>query len=146
MANERERQQRLYGNDEAPPDWFDQPEDFERQRDEARGWLHSYKKNMNVPEAHLDLRLFHGEMRTEVLRILENESRILGPLKFKLEVVVNLEMEREDGITERMNYFTVKRNPVLLNAFTVHGAAGRLNELLEEQLEALANFTERGLG
>ena len=99
-----------------------------------------------MPEAHLDLPLFHGEMRTEVLRILENESRILGPLKFKLEVVVNLEMERGDGITERINYFTAQRNPVVLNAFTVHGAAGRLNELLEEQLEALANYTERGSG
>ena len=66
------------------------------------------------------------------MRILENESRILGPLKFKLEVVVNLEMERGDGITERINYFTVQRNPVVLNAFPVHGAAGRLNELLEE--------------
>ena len=99
-----------------------------------------------MPEAHLDLRLFHGEMRTEVLRILENESRILGPLKFKLEVVVNLEMEKGDGITEGINYFTMQRNPVVLNAFIVQGAARRLNELLEEQLEALANFTERGSG
>ena len=146
MANERERQQRLYEYEEEPPNWFDQPEDFERQRNEAHGWLHSYRKDMNVPEAHLDLRLFHGEVRTDVLRILENESRILGPLKFKLEVAVNLEMERGDGITERINYFTAQRNPVVLNAFTVHGAAGRLNELLEEQLEALANYTERGSG
>ena len=145
MTNELARQQRLNENEEEP-NWFDQPEDFERQRDEARGWLHGYKKNMNVPEAHLDLRLFHGEMRTEVLRILENESRILVPLKFKLEVVVNLEMETGDSITERINYFTVKRKPVVLNAFTVQGAEGRLNELLEEQLQALANFTERGSG
>ena len=55
-------------------------------------------------------------------------------------------MERGDGITERINYFTVQRNPVVLNAFTVQGAARRLNALLEEQLEALANFTERGSG
>ena len=102
MANERRRQQRLYEYEEEPPNWFDQPEDFERQRDEAHGWLHSYRKDINVSEAHLDLRLF--------------------------------------------KYFTVQRNPVVLNAFTVHGAAGRLNELLEEQLEALANCTERGSG
>ena len=131
---------------EEPPNWFDQPEDFVRLRDEAHGWLHSYRKDMNVPEAHLDLCLFHGEIRTEVLRILENESRILGPLKFKLEVAVNFEMERGDGTVERINYFTVQRNPVVLNAFTVHGASGRLNELLEDQLEALANYTERGSG
>ena len=55
-------------------------------------------------------------------------------------------MERGDGITERINYFTAQRNPVVLNAFTMHGAAGELNELLEEQLEALANYTERGSG
>ena len=146
MANERRQQQRLYEYEGEPPNWFVQPEDFERERDEAHGWLYSYRKDMNVPEANLDMRLFHGELRTEVLRILENESRILGPLKFKLEVVVNLEMERGDGITERINYFTVQRNPVVLNAFTVHGAAGRLNELLEEQFEALANYTERGSG
>ena len=64
----RELQDWLYENKE-PPDVFNQPEDLERQRDEARGWLHSWKKNMNVPEAYQDLRLFHGEMRTEVLRI-----------------------------------------------------------------------------
>ena len=55
-------------------------------------------------------------------------------------------MERGDGTAERINYFTVQRNPVGLNAFTVQGAPGRLNELLEEQLEALANFTESGSG
>ena len=51
-------------------DMLNQPEDFVRQRDGVQGYLHSYKKVMNVPEAHQDLRLFHREMRTEVLRIL----------------------------------------------------------------------------
>ena len=121
---------------EEPPNWFDQPEDFIRQLDEVQGWLHSCKKEMNVPEAHQDLRSFHRRMRTEVLRILENESRILGPFKFKLEVVVNLKLERGDGITDRVNYFTVQRNPIFVNIFNVRNVARRLNELVEEQVEA----------
>ena len=52
---------------------------------------------MNVPEDHQDSRLFHREMGTEVLRILENEYRNIGPFKFKLEVVVNL-AKRSKGV------------------------------------------------
>ena len=54
----RELEDWLNENEEVP-NFFDQAEDFVRLRDEARGWLHSHKKQMNVPEAHLDLRLFH---------------------------------------------------------------------------------------
>ena len=93
LSDEERRDLKTWLNEnEEPPNWFDQPEDFIRQRDGVHGWLHSYKKEMNVPEAHQDLRSFHRRMRTDVLRILENESGILGPFKFKLEVVVNLHL------------------------------------------------------
>ena len=55
-------------------------------------------------------------------------------------------MERGDGTTERINYFTMQRTPKLVNVFNVRNVARTLNELLEEQLEAWSNFTERGSG
>ena len=50
LANLSERELReledwLNENEEVP-NFFDQPEDFVRLRDEARGWLHSHKKEM----------------------------------------------------------------------------------------------------
>ena len=116
---------------------------FERQRDGVQGYLHSFKKEVLFPGLHQDLRPFHMEMRPEVLRILSNEHKILGPIKFKLEGVVNLRKETNDGV-ERIRYFTVQKTPALLNVFNVPGVVRKLNEILEEQLEVLAEHNDRG--
>ena len=91
------------GWEEALNEW--EEEVFVRQRDGVHGWLHSYKKVMHFPELHQDLRMFHRQMRSEVLRIIQNELRSLGPLKFKLEVVLKLRKDVNGGV-ERIDYFT----------------------------------------
>ena len=120
-------------------------ETFERQRDGVYGWLHSYKKTIHIPELHKDLREFHNFIRPEVMEILENESRALGPFKFKLEIAVKIIKETNEGI-EEIKYYTVQRNPILVNAFNQQIVTQLLNALAEAQEEALANHNQNGSG
>ena len=100
---------------------------------------------MNFPDLHQDLREYHREIRSEVLRILQQEVRDLGPIKVKLEVVLKLrKVVAEDDV--RIDYFTVQRNPILLNIYNEQEVVRRLNKVLEEQLEALAEHNDRGSG
>ena len=126
-------------------DEFLEPTPFERQRDGVQGQLHSYKKTVSIPELHKDLLEFHNFIRPEVMEILENESRALGPFKFRLEIVVNTIKQTDAGIVE-FNYFTVQREPILVNAFNPRTVSRLLNEVAEAQAEALAIHNQNGSG
>ena len=52
-------------------------EAFIKQSHGFQNWLYSYKMDVNFPELHPDLRLFHKKIRGEVLRIIQ---RLLDPL------------------------------------------------------------------
>ena len=114
-------------------DEFLEPTPLERQRDELYGWLYRYKKTIPIPELHNNLREFHNFIRPEVMEILENESRDLGPCKFKLKIAVKIIKEANDGIEEIRSY-TVQRDPILVNAFN--------REIVEQDLDALADAQE----
>ena len=131
---------------QASIDEFFEPTLFERQRDGVQRWfLHGYKKTIPIPELHKDLREFHNFIRPEVMEILENESRALGPLKFKLEVSVRIIKETNEGIVE-IKYFTVQREPILENAFNPEIVTQHLDALADTQEEALANHNQNGSG
>ena len=126
-------------------DKFFEPTPFERQRDEVQGWLHAYKKTIPIPELHKGLRELHNFIRPEVMEILENESRALGPLKFKLEIVVRIIKETNEGI-EEIKYFTVQREPILENAFNPEIVTQHLDALADAQEEVLADHNQNGSG
>ena len=72
---------------------------------------------MHFPELHKDLRLFHRRIRGEVLRVIQNESNALGPLKYKLAVLLKLKKQTNRG-EEEIEFF-LRQDPTLLNAFDV---------------------------
>ena len=114
------------------------------QRDGIQGWLHNHKKTIPIPELHKDLREFHNFIRPQIMEILENESRALGPLKLKLEVVVRIIKETNEGI--EIKYFTVQREPILENAFNPEIVTQHLDALADAQEEALANHNQNSSG
>ena len=120
-------------------DEFFEPTPFERQRDGVQGWLHGYKKTIPIPELHKDLREFHNFIRPEVMEILENESKALGP------IVVRITKETNEGIVV-IKYYTVQREPILVNAFNPEIVTQHLNALADAQEEALVNHNQNGLG
>ena len=74
--------------------------------------------DVNFSELHQDLRLFHKQMRGEVLRIIHNESKALGPLKYKLTALIRVKKLTDIG-EEGFDFFIRQENPTLLNAFSV---------------------------
>ena len=62
---------------------------------------------MHFPELH----------STEVLRVIQNESNALGPLKYKLAVLLKLKKQTNRG-EEEIEFF-LRQDPTLLNAFDV---------------------------
>ena len=126
-------------------DEFFEPTPFVMQRDGIQGWLRNHKKTIPIPELHKDLREFHTFIRPEVMEILENDSRALGPLKFKLEIAVRIIKETIEGI-EEIKYFTVQREPILKNAFNPEIVTQHLDALADAQEEALANRNQNGSG
>lgn len=102
-----------------------------------------YKKTIPIPELHKDLREFHHFIRPEVMEILENESRALEPLKFKLEVLVRIIKETNEDIVE-IKYFTVQREPILENALNPEIVTQHLDALADTQEEALASHNQNG--
>ena len=104
-------------------DW---QEPFIKQGHGFQTWLHSYRMDVNFPELNQDLRLFHKEIRGEVLRVIHNESEALGPLKFKLTTLLKLKKQTNRG-EEHVKYFTRQVNPTILNVFNAQAVNEKLN-------------------
>ena len=122
-------------------------EAFIKQGHGFKNWLHSYKMEVHFAELHQDLRLFHKKIRirSEVLRVIHNESEALGALKYKLTVLIKLKKQTNKGEKE-FDFFSRQENPTLLNAFNLQAVTEKLNTELERQIEELANRAERGSG
>ena len=98
------------------------------------------------PELNQDLRLFHKKKGGKVLRVIQNESNALGPLKFKLTTLLKLKKQTNRG-EEEVRYFTRQENPAIpLNVFNVQTVTEKLNTELKKQIEELANWVETGSG
>ena len=120
-------------------------EAFIKQGHRFQNWLHSYRMEVHFPELHQDLRLFHKKIMGEVLRVIHNKSEALGPLKYKLTVLIKL-IKQTNRSGEEVEYFTRQANPTILNAFNPQAVTEKLNTELERQIEVLANWVERGSG
>ena len=88
-------------------------ESFAKQGHGLQNWLRSYKMEIYFPELYQDLRQFHRRIRGEVLRVIQNESNALGPLKFKLTVLLILKKRTNRG-EEEVTYFTRQENSTIL--------------------------------
>ena len=89
-------------------------ESFVKQGHGFQNWLCSYKMEMHFPELHKDFRIFHNQIRGEVLEVIRNESEALGPLKYKLTVLLNMKKQTNRG-EEKDKFFSRQENPTLLN-------------------------------
>ena len=116
---------------------FFEPTSFERYQDGVQGWMHSYKKVILIPKLYKDLRILQNKIRLEVLKILENESRFIGPLKFNLGFVIRFTRESA-GVVERVECFIEQEEPILVKVFDRRIVTRKLNMLFEENLESFA--------
>ena len=92
------------------------------------------------------MRLFQKKKKKgDVLRIIHNESKALGPPKFKLTALIKVKRQTDIG-EEGFDFFIRQENPTLLNTFNVQAETEKLNTELERQIEELANRVERGSG
>ena len=110
-----------------------------------QNWLHSYRMDVHFPELNQDLRLFHKKIKGEVLKVIYNESKAPGPLKFKLTMLLKLKKQTNRG-EEHVKYFTRQGNPTILSTFNAQAVNEKLNAELGKQIEELANWVETGSG
>ena len=147
MANERER---MVDEILANPDRYyvikrgddsneyriytrEEMEEFERRLDGIQGWVHTYRTLVIEPHELAELQEFQRERKTELLRLMERESRSYqGRYKFMFEVKVKLGKLGNDGVPDFMTFYMRQEEPKHVNynaRFDVHGAAGVLDRL-----------------
>ena len=91
-----------------------------------------------------DLLLFHNEIEDELIRVIRQESDVLGPLKFGYTMLVDLKKDTNRG--ENVENFLRQEAPILVNDFNPRTVKEKLNVEINKKREVVAGWVERGSG
>ena len=77
---------------------------FIKQNNAYKGWLHSYKMEIPFNIIRKNLRGFLNENIDEIIDIIRNEAKVLGPLKLSFTMQIQLVKDTNSQIT--VTYYT----------------------------------------